>query len=315
MIVTTILAPIITLILGISVGFLFARANNRHLDRLSQSIERLTYEQAQTRALARAQADELLLEQQKMRALLASIPLTVVEYSELGECLAVYPTHPSTRDQFIISPEQQIGRSVFEIFDKKTAANYQSAITQALKQKRTLELTYSLTIDRQKRNFLAFVTPQSNNCVLWVSRETTAKRTLETVFGEVLRTMKEAVIMFNKQQEIIFFNDSAEKLFGYTEDEVIGQAPELLMPKTYREIHHAQMEQFADEAQPKKRIMGCDREPIHGLRKDGTEILLYASIAKVGDGAGMIFVAFMRPVGTFEAELGTVTTHSQANLR
>jgi PAS domain S-box-containing protein len=313
-VIVTILAPIITLILGIAVGFLLARANNRHLDRLSQSIERLTYEQAQTRALARAQADELLLEQQKMRALLASIPLTVVEYSELGECLAVYPTHPSTRDQFVISPEQQIGRSVFEIFDKKTAANYQSAITQALKQKRTLELTYSLTIDRQKRNFLAFVAPQSNNCVLWVARETTAKQTLETVFGEVLRTMKEAVIMFNKQQEIIFFNDSAEKLFGYTENEVIGQAPELLMPKTYREIHHAQMEQFGNEAQPKKRITGRDREPIHGLRKDGTEILLYTSIAKVGYGADMIFVAFMRRVGTFETEWGKATTHSQVNL-
>ncbi|MDY7014891.1 MAG: PAS domain S-box protein [Cyanobacteriota bacterium] len=308
-----ILAPVITLVLGLAVGFFFARANHRPLTRLSKSLDHLTREQAHTRALARAQADELLLEQQKMRALLASIPLTVVEYSELGECTAVYPTHPSTRDQFAIPPEQQIGHSVFEIFDKKTAANYQSAITQALKQRRTLELNYSLIINEQKRNFLALVTPQGNSHVLWVSREVTADRTMEMVFGEVLRTMKEAVIMFNRQQEVIFFNYMAEQLFGYTEDEVRGQSPDIFMPETYRELHRFQMAQFGDEDLSKKRMMGRERGPVHGLRKDGTEILLYASIAKVGYGAGLIFVSFLRPVGTFEKKLDEIAANSHAN--
>ncbi|MDY6786051.1 MAG: PAS domain S-box protein [Cyanobacteriota bacterium] len=307
------IAPALTLILGIAVGFLFARANHRPLARFSQSIERLTSEQAQARALARAQADELLHEQQKMRALLASIPLTVIEYSELGECLAVYPTHPSTRDHFVLTPEQQIGRSVFEIYDKKTAANYQSAITQALKQKQTLDFNYSLIINEQKRNFSAFVTPQGSSSVLWVAREITADRTMETVFGEVLRTMKETVIMFNKQQEIIFFNHSAEKLFGYSEDEIRGQTPEVLMPETYRELHRFQMAEFGDDEQPKNRVMGRARGPVHALKKDGSEILLYASISKVGYGAGMIFVAFMRPVGTFQEKFENGATNARAN--
>jgi hypothetical protein len=68
-----------------SIGFFFSRATHRPLARLSQSIERLTREQEQVRALAQAQADELLLEQQKIRALLASLPVTVVEYNGLGE--------------------------------------------------------------------------------------------------------------------------------------------------------------------------------------------------------------------------------------
>lgn len=306
----TLVASVVTLTLGMSIGFFFARVASRPLARLSQNIERLSREQEQVRALAQAQADELLLEQQKMRALLASLPVTVVEYNGLGECLAIYPTHSSTIDQFPIAPEQQIGRSVFEIFDKKTATNYQSTITQALKKRRTIELAYALTLNQQKRNFLAFVTPQGSNRVLWVSREVTVNRNTELVLGEVLRTMQEAVIMFNKKQEIIFFNYSAEKLFGYKEDEVRGQSPEMLMPERYRALHRFQMAQFGEQNQQKSRMMGRGRKPIPALRKDGMEIQLFASIAKVGYGAGQIFIVFMNPVRTPSSEITQMTYHS-----
>jgi hypothetical protein len=56
------------------------------------------------------------------------------------------------------------------------------------------------------------------------------------------------------------------------------------------------MAQFAEPNQHKPRIMGSDRKPVPVLRKDGTELQLYASISKVGYGAGLIFIVFMNPV-------------------
>ena len=77
-----------------------------------------------------------------------------------------------------------------------------------------------------------------------------------------------AMVMSNARGEIVLVNAQAERVFGYTRDELIGQPVEVLVPDRFRREHPELREQFA--AAPRARPMGAGRD-LYGLKRDGTE--------------------------------------------
>src|SRR5262249_14543492 len=75
-------------------------------------------------------------------------------------------------------------------------------------------------------------------------------------------------VMADDQGRIVLVNTQTEKLFGYTREELLGQAVEILVPLTYRTKHPAYRTGFMRA--PGARAMGAGRD-LRGLRKDGTE--------------------------------------------
>jgi PAS domain S-box-containing protein len=78
-----------------------------------------------------------------------------------------------------------------------------------------------------------------------------------------------AMIMSDEPGRIVIVNSQAERLFGYSRDELIGQTIELLVPARFRGLHSVERQAFVAGSQT--RAMGAGRD-LCGVRKDGTEV-------------------------------------------
>jgi len=97
----------------------------------------------------------------------------------------------------------------------------------------------------------------------------------EDRFHSLVNSATDAIVMADHRGFIVSWNRSATKLFGYADEEVIGQPLTLLMPARY---HHAHEQGLARmESTGQGRVMGTVIE-VHGLKKDGTEFPIELSL-------------------------------------
>ena len=91
----------------------------------------------------------------------------------------------------------------------------------------------------------------------------------EETFRSIANTTLEAIIMMNDTGQITFWNPAAGKIFGYTQDEVIGKdLHALLTPERYWEASSQGMKVFHKEGTGA--ALGKMLE-LEGVRKDGSE--------------------------------------------
>jgi len=104
----------------------------------------------------------------------------------------------------------------------------------------------------------------------------------EVKFRSVVQSATDAIASINTMGEIIFWNKAAQKIFGYTENEIIGQQFIVLMPERYREAHRKGVERLGSTGEA--HVLGRTVE-LHGLTKEGLEFPLEFSLAtwKIGD--------------------------------
>ncbi len=92
-------------------------------------------------------------------------------------------------------------------------------------------------------------------------------RDREARLRALLETVMDAIITIDDQGLIQAVNPATEKLFGYSEVELIGQNVNQLMPSPYREAHDGYLRHYLQTGE--KRIIGIGRE-VSCRRKDGT---------------------------------------------
>ncbi|HBB31636.1 MAG TPA: hypothetical protein DDZ80_15800 [Cyanobacteria bacterium UBA8803] len=114
-------------------------------------------------------------------------------------------------------------------------------------------------------------------------------------FAGILEIANDAIISVNSAGEIVMFNQGAEKIFGYSAAEVLGQPLELLLPARLATAHHQHMLNFG-KSLGQARKMGGERQGIFGRRKDGTEFPAEASISKLNLGNEKVFTTFLRDI-------------------
>ena len=90
----------------------------------------------------------------------------------------------------------------------------------------------------------------------------------EQFFRSVLELAPDGLMVVDGQGVIRLANAQCEKLFGYTPDELIGRAVEMLVPPDVRGGHPALREAF--HGAPEVRAMGGNRE-LRAVRKDQSE--------------------------------------------
>jgi len=97
----------------------------------------------------------------------------------------------------------------------------------------------------------------------------TERKRAEERFRLAVESAPNAMLMVDDQGRIVLANAQAEKLFGYTRQELLRQSIEKLVPDRFRDRHPHHRADF--HAMPRPRPMGADRE-LYALRKDGTEV-------------------------------------------
>jgi diguanylate cyclase (GGDEF)-like protein/PAS domain S-box-containing protein len=124
-------------------------------------------------------------------------------------------------------------------------------------------------------------------------------------FRQIVMESADAVVAVDHNRKIVFFSPAAEALFGYRCDEVLGNPLEMLLPVRFRSAHPGQLEQFHRDHDP-SRYMGDRKSHVLGLRKDGSEVFLGATITKFQSGAEPYMVAILRDISkriTLQEEL------------
>jgi PAS domain S-box-containing protein len=114
------------------------------------------------------------------------------------------------------------------------------------------------------------------------------------LFSGLLAISADAVIAVDEEQRIIFFNEGAERIFGYSANEVGGQYLAMLLPERFRPTHRGHVEGFG-AAHGRARLMG-ERQEISGLRKSGEEFPAEASIQRMEVNGHNVYAAVLRDV-------------------
>ncbi|HEX8984176.1 MAG TPA: PAS domain S-box protein [Bryobacteraceae bacterium] len=107
-----------------------------------------------------------------------------------------------------------------------------------------------------------------------IARDVTERRAAEEALKanealnrSVVYTAVDGIVTADENGVVLSFNPAAERLFGYTAEEVIGRNLSILMPSPHREEHDAHIRRYLETGV--RKIIGIGRE-VTALRKDGT---------------------------------------------
>ncbi len=139
-----------------------------------------------------------------------------------------------------------------------------------------------------------------------------ALRTSEARLAAIVSLATDAIVSVDADYRIILFNTGAERIFGYTAEEIQGQPLDLLIPERYRERHGGHLAAFAASPVAARR-MG-ERNSIFGCRKNGEIFPAEAAISKVEVAGARYFTAVLRDTTAqvaAEAERERLLVHSE----
>ena len=115
----------------------------------------------------------------------------------------------------------------------------------------------------------------------------------EARLNGIIVSAMDAIIVINKLQNIVLFNPTAERVFGYSAEEIIDQPLTRLMPKRFHQQHQKLVDAFG-QANMTNRQMG--HNILYGLRKDGHEFPIEVSISQSCVNGEQYFTAVLRDI-------------------
>ncbi len=121
-----------------------------------------------------------------------------------------------------------------------------------------------------------------------------ALRATQTKLAAILENSADAVISLNGHLRITLFNRAAEKMFGYTEAEILGRPLDMLVPERFRAAHRQHAARF--DASPEPNLKMSNRRPVFGLRKDGTEFPMDAPLSRIEIEGEKVFTVIVRDI-------------------
>lgn len=119
-------------------------------------------------------------------------------------------------------------------------------------------------------------------------------RVADPRFDEILASANDAIISIDESHVITLFNRGAERIFGYSAADIIGQPLDRLIPERFVARHGNQVRDFS--AAPEASRMMAQRGEIYGRRHDGSEFPAEASISKFRGPNGLVFTVILRDI-------------------
>ncbi len=117
----------------------------------------------------------------------------------------------------------------------------------------------------------------------------------EEVLRSLLAAVPDALLVVDREGVIVLVSDHASRLFGWTADELLGAAIEVLVPEGLSGRHVGHRARYVDD--PVLLPME-ERTPLAARRKDGSTFVAEVGLSAVTDEAGgVFFLAAVRDAG------------------
>ena len=121
----------------------------------------------------------------------------------------------------------------------------------------------------------------------------------EALLAAMVDTSSDAIITINATGIIQSFNQAAQRLFGYSEADVVGQNVKMLMPPHFRVEHDGYLSRYQQTGE--RHIIGIGRV-VSGEKKDGSTFPLELAVGETRVEGLPVFVGFIRDLTEIQTE-------------
>lgn len=132
---------------------------------------------------------------------------------------------------------------------------------------------------------------EGNKYLLGISRDLSDLIANQNLLNAILDVNTDGLVTINDQGIIENYNQSCERIFGYTKEDVIGQNVKILMPDNTARKHDGYLSHH--NATGEKNIIGKGREVI-GQHKDGTPVPLQLDVDEFEVNSQKYFAGVLR---------------------
>ncbi|MCZ7395458.1 MAG: PAS domain S-box protein, partial [Candidatus Methanoperedens sp.] len=113
------------------------------------------------------------------------------------------------------------------------------------------------------------------------------------MFQGLFECAPDAIVVVNSEGRIVEANTQAEKIFGYSKNELLDKPVEVLIPERFRKRHYEHMRSYMSK--PRIRFMGSELE-LYGLRKDGIEFPVDIALGPLETKDGIMVLSIVRDI-------------------
>lgn len=123
---------------------------------------------------------------------------------------------------------------------------------------------------------------------LTLAAEVSGRKRAAQRFRLAVESAPNAMVMSNQKGKIVLVNSQGIKMFGYKEEELVGQLIEVLVPQRFRGGHPEHRTGFS--ARPQARPMGASRD-LYAVRKDGSEFPVEIGLNPIETEEGLLVLS------------------------
>jgi PAS domain S-box-containing protein len=279
------------------------RRLNRQLEERNQQLQQLADDLAAS-ALSERQAHAALSEsEQRLQAILDNSTAVVYLKDTESRFLLINRRFETL---FHVTRQQVQGKTNHELFPKQWADAFRANDLKVLKAKAPLQFEESVPLDDGLHTYISIKFPLYNAGgdvygVCGISTDITRRKMME----EALRSSEERVRLIVDMAHDAFvaidadglvkeWNSQAEKLFGWTRDEVLGQPlNERIIPPQHREQHAQGMKHFL--ATGEGPVLN-QRIELPALHRDGHAFPVELTITAIRLGQTYLFSSFLHDI-------------------
>ncbi len=256
-----------------------------------------------SRDITKSKMAEIALKDSEVlyHSLVESLPLNVFRKDLHGRVTLVNSMYVRTLGTTI---EQVLGKTDHDLFPKELADKYVEDDRRVLAEGGVFETVEAHETPAGQRLFVQVLkTPVTDaagaivgiQVIFW---DVTARKLADQAVQDSERRYRQftegsqdAIVVANQHGVITLFNAAAQKSFGYSEAEVVGQPITLLMPETFNEAHTLGFARYL--ATREARVVGRTVE-LRGRRKNGEIFHLDLSLTVLDLPEGISFLAAIR---------------------
>jgi PAS domain S-box-containing protein len=180
----------------------------------------------------------------------------------------------SARALFQLDSEAQVSPAVLQDrVHPEDRARRDSAVKAAIETQGEYEIEYRIVLPDGTLRWISgrgrcVPKQDAGTRLIGVSMDITPQKQTQDLFRLATEASPSGVILVDHRGLIVLVNSHAEKLFGYSREELIGKLVDILVPERFANQHPGHRSNFL--AAPTARAMGAGRE-LFARRKDGSE--------------------------------------------